>query len=276
MILYEHFNTVTGDGYVGVTKNSIKNRNREHFYLLRKGKHFNPRFQRAFDKYGEKAFQLKIRATFDTVDAMNMAEVETVEKEKNRLYNIAPGGNSGFHELEAKKKIAVALSKPMVSMNIKTGEIREYSSGAETARDGFDPRAIGGACRLSQYESDKYKTYGRISHHGCVWMYKKDFNLQEMERRRQLAIRGKIRLERSVIGKSLKNGEIVEFKSASEAGRNGFNMSNVYAVCRDVARSHNGFVWCYTDIPNYENVIEEKFINYTNRPPKTGPKKWQS
>jgi hypothetical protein len=191
MILYEHFNTVTGDGYVGVTKNSIKNRNREHFYLLRKGKHFNPRFQRAFDKYGEKAFQLKIRATFDTVDAMNMAEVETVEKEKNRLYNIAPGGNSGFHELEAKKKIAVALSKPMVSMNIKTGEIRE-------------------------------------------------------------------------------------FKSASEAGRNGFNMSNVYAVCRDVARSHNGFVWCYTDIPNYENVIEEKFINYTNRPPKTGPKKWQS
>ena len=59
-----------------------------------------------------------------------------------------------------------------------------------------------------------------------------------------------------------------------KAGRNGFNMANITAVCRDRARSHNGYVWCYADLPNYKVLIENKLVNFISSPPKTGVRQW--
>ncbi len=257
---------------MGATKRSLSERDREHLRDLRKGVHHNPIFQSAWNKYGKDAFELIIRKTFNTLKELNEAERKVVKEEEDRLYNIAPGGNCGFQELEAKRKISEGLKKPLVAMNIKTREIREYSSGIDASKDGFDPRAIGGACNLSVYESDKYKTCKRISHHGWVWMYKKYFSLEEMNKRVELYEKYRGLNQRSVVGKNLGSGEIVEFKSASEAVKSGFNPTNINAVCCGRARSHSGYVWCHSDVDGFEKNIEKKFTDYLSNPPKTGPK----
>jgi group I intron endonuclease len=53
-------NVQTGDYYGGGTENSLARRFRVHKNLLNKGKHFNERLQRAWNKYGEDAFVFEI------------------------------------------------------------------------------------------------------------------------------------------------------------------------------------------------------------------------
>lgn len=272
MTLYELVNKITKYGYIGITVRQPKKRWQEHIYELRGNRHGNARLQNAFNKYGESAFEFKVINTYNYLEELNKAEKEILEKEKNRLYNIAPGGNAYFHYLENKEKISKAQLKPVVSMDIKTGEIKEYVSVMSTVIDGFDPRGIGGACKLSKYTSEN-RGHNKLSNQGQVWMYKKDFNIKELERRRQMAMIGKIRFERSVIGKSLKTEEIITFKSSSEAGRNGFTGTSVYQACNGSrVKSHKGFIWVYGDIPNPQSLLEKRYQAYKENPPKTGPK----
>lgn len=276
MTLYELLNNITKEGYVGITHREPNKRLREHLYDLRTNTHGNPHLQNAFNKYGEFAFEFIIRETFETLEALNKAEKEVLENEKDRLYNIAPGGNTFYHYIEGKEKISKSQLKPVVGMSIKTGEIREYSSVMETAKDGFDPKGIGGACKLYRYEG-KDRAHVRLSNQGYVWMYKKDFYIEKLEERRQLAIRGKIRLERPVLGKSLKTGEIIYFRSSQEAGRNGFTSTSIYQACNGSRlKTHAGFVWVFGDTNNSQSLLEQRYKGYIENPPKVGPKKWQS
>lgn len=257
MTLYELVNKITKEGYIGITHRIPKKRWQEHIYGLRSGKHGNIRLQNAFNKYGESTFEFKIRETFDSLEKLNKAEKEVLEEEKDRLYNLAPGGNAFYHYLESKQKISKNQLKPVVGMSIKTGEIREYPSVMGTNKDGFDPKGIGGACKLYKYESE-FRSYNKLSNQGWVWMYKKDFNIEELELRRQKALRGKIRLERSVLGKSLETGEIVKFNSVMDAKREGFNNSCIRRACHAKGSKHKGFVWVYGDIDSPESLLEER------------------
>lgn len=275
MTLYELVNKITKEGYVGITHRSVKKRWQEHLYELRGNRHGNSKLQNAFNKYGESAFEWIIRQTFETLEELNKAEQEVLEKEKDRLYNLAPGGNAFFHYLANKQKISKSQLKPVVGMSIKTGEIREYASVMETAKDGFDPRGIGGACKLSIYEN-KNKSFNKLSSQDWVWMYKKDFNVEEMENRRQGASRGKIRMQRPVVGKHLVTGNIVKFKSGIDAGRT-LNISHIYKACQyDTHKTKGGYIWVYGDIDNHESLLEERYMDYMKNPPKTGPKRWLS
>ncbi len=255
MILYEFLNKINGDGYAGITHRPFKIRKSEHLSKLRKGEHSNIRFQNAYNKYGEEAFEIIIRATFKDLESLNEAEVEFLEKEKHRLYNITPGGNGSFHHIETKNKISKTLSKPVIGMNIKTGEIKEYSSVMETEKDGFNYKNIGGACRL---------TKNKLSTDGYVWMYKKDFNLEEIEKRRQNASRGKIRLERSIAGKHLRTGKVIQFISGEDCKRI-LGIQNVTKACNftDV-KTRDGYVWVYTDVKNWQKLLEKRFILMTD------------
>lgn len=271
MTLYELVNKITKEGYVGITHRDIQKRKYEHFYCLRTNTHGNPRLQNAFNKYGESAFELIIRNTYNSLEELNKAEIEVLEKEKSRLYNLSPGGNAFHHYLESKQKISKSQLKPVVGMNIKTGEIREYSYVMATAVDGFNPKNIGGACNLSKYNGES-RSFGVLSHSGWVWMYKKDFNIEALEKRRQIAIRGKIRLERPVIGKSLKTGEIVNFCSSEEAKR-ALGVLGIYKACSyNISKSVGGYIWVYGDIDNPQSLLEMRYKEFKDNPPKTGPK----
>lgn len=268
MTLYEIVNKINEKGYIGITQRNVKKRWFEHLYSLRANSHGNAKLQNAFNKYGEKSFHLIIRNTFNSLEELNKAEKETIEKEKERLYNLSPGGNAFFHYMESKQKISKSQLKPVVGMNMKTGEIKEYVSVTGTAKDGFDPRGIGGACKLS-----KYGNRNKLSSLGWVWMYKKDFNIKQLEERRQNALRGKIRNERAIMGKSLKTGEILTFKSSLEASRNGFSAQCVHQACvGGRVKSHKRYVWVFCDIGNPQSLLEERYKVYIQNPPKTGPK----
>lgn len=274
MTLYELLNKITKDGYVGITHRELKKRKYEHLHGLRTNTHCNPKLQNAFNKYGEQAFEFIVRSEHNTLEELNKAEQEILEKEKDRLYNLAPGGNAFYHYLENKQKISKNQLKPVVGMNIKTGEIKEYPCVTDTAKDGFVSNNIGGACNFTHYDMPS-RSFSRLSVNGWVWMYKKDFNIEELERRRQAASRGKVRLERPVMGKNLITGRIVEFNSGADVKRM-LNISNIYAACKyDTNKTKGGYVWVYGDIDNPQSLLERRYKEYVENPTKPGPKPWQ-
>lgn len=58
---------------------------------------------------------------------------------------------------------------------------------------------------------------------------------------------GGAHVERKVIGMSVKTGEVIRFRSASEAGRNGFDVSTVFQCCVNKVKVHRGHVWSYEE-----------------------------
>lgn len=57
--LYEIFNVITNERYVGVTTMILRARWASHLWKLRNNKH-NDKFQAAFNKYGEHCFNIKL------------------------------------------------------------------------------------------------------------------------------------------------------------------------------------------------------------------------
>lgn len=58
--VYKIVNLVNGKPYVGSTATSFRGRAYEHRKLLRKGRHPNIHLQRAWNKYGEEAFEFRV------------------------------------------------------------------------------------------------------------------------------------------------------------------------------------------------------------------------
>ena len=50
-----------------------------------------------------------------------------------------------------------------------------------------------------------------------------------------------------VVGVNIKDGSIVKFPSASDAGRNGFSQAHVSSVCNGKETQHKGYVWKYLE-----------------------------
>jgi len=92
--IYSITNLVTGKCYVGSSLDMRQRINR-HFNHLRQGIHYNQKLQRAFDKYGEWAFDVK---QIDTCFVSDRAACETMWIERMEAvdcgYNIAKEGMS--------------------------------------------------------------------------------------------------------------------------------------------------------------------------------------
>jgi len=219
MILYQIVNLINGNRYFGQTSRpSLLERWREHLYPLRKGKHYNAHLQSAWNKYGEKSFEIQIIKEYISIEELNKAEIDIIESNENS-YNLAKGGNAFQHLKRAKQAIGEASKVPVVGMSIKTREIKEYSCGKDTELDGFNPKNIGKCCSLSVSKASG-RVQQAISTGKWVWMYKTEFNIEEMERRREMAIRrGNNDQSRPIIGKSLIDGSIARFRSCLEAAK---------------------------------------------------------
>lgn len=92
---YSITNDINNKSYIGITTTPIRRKNC-HFNYLRQNKHFNPKLQNAFNKYGEEYFH------FDIIEAIDYAnEKEAYEHEAFLIkqydsvdlgYNCNPGG----------------------------------------------------------------------------------------------------------------------------------------------------------------------------------------
>ncbi len=110
--IYKIVNKANGKCYVGQSQNLLK-RVAEHFRLLRRGHHTNPRLQHAFNKYGEANFKWEIEAT-----CTDLADIDAIEEaflrgeawfEEPTFYNIADFAKAPMrgktHTEESKEKM---------------------------------------------------------------------------------------------------------------------------------------------------------------------------
>lgn len=271
MLIYQIIHLQSGFKYVGQTTRPPIKRWREHLYSLRKNKHSNRYLQAAWSKYGENSFRFEIIKEFNTLDELNQAEIELIKTGSN-LFNLADGGNAFKHRKNAKKAIGESNKKPVIGMNIKTGETREYSSAADAELDGFDATRIR-KCTLGFVSKRKDgTTFESISHKGWVWMSKEAATDEFLLAKCDIARIAKAHRERAVLAMNIFTKQSIQFKSASEAGRKGFNASTVFKACNSYA-VHRGFVWVYKDIESPESLLQEKAGRAVSIV-KRGPKSW--
>lgn len=83
--LYHITNQFNNKAYIGKT-NDIDRRISRHFLELRKGQHHSRKLQRAFDKYGDKAFKVTYETFFDITEE-ELSEKEILEIKKFDSYN---------------------------------------------------------------------------------------------------------------------------------------------------------------------------------------------
>jgi group I intron endonuclease len=244
MLLYKIVNTKNAKTHIGKTTRINPNtRRREHWYLLRTGNHFNKHLQSAWNKYGENSFEYKVIGQFSSEEELDQAEEFAIENGRN-LYNIAKGGRSNIIPKECRIKAAESHKIPIIGMDVRTGELKEYMGGVDAAKDGFNTTCIWECCKL------KVRNCGGIERRSIstkkwVWMYKSEFSLEEMSRRREMAINKTIKgRNRAIIAKSLMDGSIVHFESKAKAAKtlNGAATAIWRACMGYTVRSHKGYI----------------------------------
>ena len=120
--IYQIKNRINGKKYVGQTSDFQKRKN-SHLSALRNGKCFNSHLQRAFNIYGEDAFEFSVIEYCD-IENLNEREEFWIAKEGSCFHgynlNIGGGGKRGFHlSEEIKEKISHANTGRVVSQETK-------------------------------------------------------------------------------------------------------------------------------------------------------------
>lgn len=92
--IYSITNTCTGDMYIGQTIRSFDERWRKHKNKLKNNKHENSMLQRAFNKYGEEAFEYNVIHLCEEIDRISELEIYYIKKYDsfNNGYNLTTGG----------------------------------------------------------------------------------------------------------------------------------------------------------------------------------------
>lgn len=108
--IYWFRNTIDGKIYIGQSK-YLKSRYCQHKIEFQNGTHHNEYLQRAVNKYGFKNFEYKIlkRCPPDELDDWEIYYIEKYDTlNRNKGYNIKPGGNNSDIANETKEKIRFA------------------------------------------------------------------------------------------------------------------------------------------------------------------------
>ena len=101
--------TTSGKNYYGSTSN-FKKRITQHKYLLLRDRHHSAHLQKAWNKYGEAAFEFSILKIFECAEMMLIAEKALLETNFKNAYNVSTEVNKAHmlgrhHSEETKEKI---------------------------------------------------------------------------------------------------------------------------------------------------------------------------
>lgn len=145
--IYKLVNTVTGQCYVGQSQRA-KKRIKEHFRLLRWGKHPNSRLQHAYNKYGADSFYGAIE-----VECEDPADLDALEEQFIRgdawfdtptVYNIADFAKAPMrgktHSEEVREKIR--LGRRASTFDYTSDAYKKTLSEAQMARYHQDPKFV--------------------------------------------------------------------------------------------------------------------------------------
>jgi group I intron endonuclease len=270
MHIYMIRNTINSKIYVGATtREDASKRWGEHRRLLNRNAHFNRHLQFSWNKHGITAFEFSVLETVQTIEELDRREIELILQ--IGTYNTSIGGNCRKKSKWSSEQQSDRQKKYVVGMCIKTGEIRRYRCVNDTAFDGINHKNVGKSCKLSNYFT-KTRSFTVLSTDGWVWMYEKDFTLEEINRRRELARRGKVRLEVPVIGQCLVTGKRVEYISACEAGRQeNIAHQSIRRCCKSALKTAAKWIWAYRDAIGIDS-LDYKIDNYIDL--RSAPKKY--
>lgn len=144
--IYKIVNTVKGDCYVGQSRR-VKKRLSDHFNLLRRGKHPNPKLQNAFNKYGEGSFEASIEVVCQTDEDLDVLELAFLSGDaffdEPVVYNIAydsPKGMQGRNHSEL-TKLKISNSKKNNIQHV-TSEYRKKLSEGQRKRFFADKKFV--------------------------------------------------------------------------------------------------------------------------------------
>lgn len=226
-VLYMHVHTETRRCYIGITEQAAKSRWTNGVAYKN-----NRRFGAALKKYGWHCFSSYILAFGDDRESLNRAEVDAVSAAGGHkspwTFNLSPGGD------------AVAENdKPIVGLNLETGEEIMFRSGAAAARElGFEN--VDKAMAVARRE--------RASAEGWWFRF-----LDDLESKPPEVWGEKLRVEsvRKLQGKSiaainLKTNERKIFETVNSAAiALGLEQSQVSAVANRKALSAKGWWFCF-------------------------------
>ena len=101
--------TTSGKNYYGSTSN-FKKRVSQHKYLLLRNRHHSAHLQKAWNKYGEAAFEFSILKIFECTEMMLIAEKALLEANLKLSYNVSTEVDKAHmlgrhHSEETKQKL---------------------------------------------------------------------------------------------------------------------------------------------------------------------------
>ena len=171
-IIYKIKNLINGKEYIGQTTNSISYRFSSHCKENR-----NRHISNSIKTYGKDNFSIEEICSAQSKEDLNFLESFFVNHYNTMYpngYNHRAGGNqNGICSEELKRKISIAKTgKPnlkrrgeirsqdqrlkisrslggesIIAINIKTNEVRQYSTVHETAKDGHNPSNVVVICK---------------------------------------------------------------------------------------------------------------------------------
>ena len=145
--IYKLVNKATGACYVGQSQR-VKKRIKEHFRLLRWGRHPNPRLQNAYNKYGADQFDWGVEAVCESPEDLDIIENAFLTGEARFVepvfYNIADFAKAPMrnkrHSEEAKERIRIG--RRAAKFDYKSDTYRKTLSEAQHKRFFSDPRFV--------------------------------------------------------------------------------------------------------------------------------------
>ena len=218
-VIYLHINRSNLKCYVGITIMSPQSR-----WGSGSGYRNNRRFGHAIRKYGWDSFDSHIIAIADSREDLNDAEIQAIAAaggHKSKFtYNLSPGGDT-----------VADNGKPIVGINLQSGENYTFKSSSEAARE------LG----LNNSDMPSSVARGEIRATGDWWFrFEDDLDAKPPtiwgEKARIAAVRA---LQgKRVIAINLKTGEQHLFATTNEAGEVlGMNQSAVSMVARGEIKS---------------------------------------
>lgn len=161
--IYQIKNVINGNIYIGSSNDILGTRwKKGHIPDLIKGRHTNGHLQNAWNKYGQNNFEFSVIEECSDCSEENLEEreqwyfnnwapeyniVKTAGRPPHNTPTEEASNNRRLKILELRNQGKMQPPKPVIRINLETGEIKEYESAAATELDGFNQFSVGTVCR---------------------------------------------------------------------------------------------------------------------------------
>ena len=251
--IYEILNTINNKKYIGQSKD-IHTRWTIHRYELRKNNHHNEYLQRAWNKYGENAFQFNIleicpQNMLDDRECYYIHLYNTVHRDCG--YNLKPGGNGSNPSLEARKNMSEAqlarwTEEFRQEWSLKyTGENNPFYGKHHTEETG---QKISEANRRRVWTEESRKKISESSKGRISPNFGKS-TPQDVKDKISESLKGRPSTKKKAVVQLTKNGQYVEtFDSLTKASsQTGVPINRISRCCLGHSDSAGGYLWLFQD-----------------------------